>query len=174
MKVLAIDPGSTESAFVFYDGERIYDFDKQNNYAILQNIKTTGADIVLIENLSNYGMPVGRDVFETLIWIGRFVQKCEERELKNQLILRASIKAWHCGTTAAKDSNVKQSLVNKYAKHDLKHGKGKKDNPDFFYGFKADVWQAFAIAAYYFEKEIMGTDLNKLQEKVKEKLGVKQ
>ena len=170
MKVLAIDPGALESAFVMYDGERPL-FNKLNNEQTLRIIRKTKADLVLIENLSSYGKPVGRDVFETLIWIGRFVQLCEEKELKYELILRTSIKAWHVGTTAAKDSNVKFSLVEKYAKFDFKHGKGKKDNPDFFYGFKADIWQAFAIAAYYFEKEIMGTDLNKLQKKVREKLG---
>jgi hypothetical protein len=89
-------------------------------------------------------------VFDTCLWIGRFIQAAEQ---ETELIYRKEEKMSLCGNTRAKDSNIRQALIDRYAKHDFKTGKGTKKNPDTFYGVSKDVWQAIAVAVTAYEKE---------------------
>jgi|SRR5690606_700356 hypothetical protein len=143
MKILAIDPGCTESAYVQYNENKIEEFGKVENQFIYSGF--TWADKILIEMVASYGMPVGREVFETVLWIGKFVREAELMGVDVELVYRKDIKLHHCGSTRAKDSNIIQALKDKYG------DKGTKNNPGFFYGFSKDVWQAFALASYYAE-----------------------
>jgi hypothetical protein len=155
MLVLAIDPGCAESAYVLTDEEKKpLRFGKVENEDMLAVI--TGARFefpnvrieVVIEMVSGYGMPVGREVFETCVWIGRFFQLAGDAEL----VLRSDVKLHVCGRRSAKDGNVRLALIDGFAKHDFKTGKGTKKNPDWFYGFRADVWQAYALAVTYVDQ----------------------
>ena len=52
----------------------------------------------------------------------------------------------------AKDSNIRQALIDRFANFDFKNGKGTAKNKDVFYGVTKDVWSAIAIGVTYYEK----------------------
>lgn len=152
-RLLAIDPGNTESAFVIIGEERQpIHFQKKDNNALLDDMfdwpNWIGPCDVVIEMVASYGMAVGADVFETCVWIGRFFQLWHHRGYKPQLIKRHPVKLHHCHSAKAKDSNITQALVDRFTPGQPNHGKGTKANPGWFYGFSKDVWQAYALAVY--------------------------
>ena len=168
MRILAIDPGNTESGYAIIEMPefKLIDFGKINNEDLLVKLGRYffegWADIqpflridrFTVEMVACYGMPVGKDVFETCVWIGRFVQALDGENIT--YIYRKEEKLTLCGSLKAKDANIKQALVNRYAKHDFKSGKGTKKNPDTFYGVAKDAWQAIAVGVTYYEKIVEG------------------
>lgn len=154
MKILAIDPGNTQSGYAVVNMPdfELLDFGKEDNETLLTRIGILkhAVDAVAIEMVACYGMPVGKDVFDTCVWIGRFYQQL--LPCVAHYIYRKDEKITLCNSLKAKDSNIKQALVNRYAKHDFKNGKGVKKNPDTFYGVSKDVWQAIAVGVTYAEK----------------------
>lgn len=157
--IFAIDPGNEQSAYVAFDGEKILAKDKVDNRELRNilryNLKVHKNEIkYTIEMIASYGMPVGKDVFETAVWIGRFFELVKNYDQDMVRVYRKDIKMHLCGTTKAKDSNIIQALVDKYAPGENNKGKGTKANPGFFYGFKKDIWQAFALADYYYETKV--------------------
>ncbi len=151
MRLIAIDPGNVESAYVILGEDyRPLEFDKVRNGQLLKklitNLDVSGA---VIEMVASYGMAVGADVFETCVWIGRFYQVLTGYyELPTQLIKRLPVKAHHCHSARATDANIRQALVDRFAVGQPNHGKGTKKQPGWFYGFHADVWAAYALGVY--------------------------
>ena len=150
MKVLAIDPGNRQSAWCMIDEETLkpLSFGKEENQVVLTAVQHLSYDSIVIERVASYGMAVGRDVFETCEWVGRFTQAAS---VPPDYVYRQEEKLHICGDSRAKDTNIRRALIDRFAQHDLKNGKGTKKNPDWFYGFSADVWQAYAVAVTYVE-----------------------
>lgn len=149
--MLAIDPGNVESAYVIVNADRRpLAFDKIENHALIDLLddEFLGFTSCAIEMVSSYGMAVGEDVFHTVRWIGHFERRLLDQAHHPQLVKRGPIKLHHCHSTRAKDSNVRQALVDRFAPGQPNHGKGTKAEPGWFHGFHADVWQAYALAVY--------------------------
>jgi hypothetical protein len=146
MNILAIDPGPVQSALVWLSPERrIIDAEICENEYVLCTLR--GLHTVYpyphlaIEMIASYGMPVGAEVFETCCWIGRFEEAYVQRDLRARYF-RKDIKLHLCGSTRAKDSNVRQALI------DLLGPVGLKKNPGPTYEIKKDMWAALAVAVY--------------------------
>lgn len=154
--ILAIDPGNTQSAYVVlqHDTRRPVEFDKISNHALLGRLSCIAEEhelsAIAIEMVASYGMPVGADVFETCVWIGRFTQHADGfyHQPPVDLVKRQPVKLHHCHSSKATDANISQALKDRFAPGERNHGKGTKADPGWFYGFAADVWQAYALAVY--------------------------
>jgi len=154
--ILAIDPGNEQSAFVLYDDGAIDDFGKQANTEILEWIDNREAwdpnhdcAAIAIEMIASYGMPVGREVFETCVWIGRLVQIADGLGVPVSLVYRKDVKLHLCNSPRANDATIRQALIDRYGGKDK--AIGKKATPGPLYGISADVWSALAIAVTYAE-----------------------
>lgn len=168
MRVLAIDPGNTESAYAYVDAEWLAPIQvgKIPNDELMCVMDGSYADRCAIEMVASYGMPVGADVFETCVWAGRFFQQWEQgrawmldrHDDAPQLVYRRDVKLHHCGSVRAKDANVTQALIDRFAPNTPNKGKGTKADPGWFYGFKADIWQAYALAVYVADSTRVATN----------------
>lgn len=157
--ILAIDPGNIDSAYVVLGKDlKPVEFGKVNNEILKDRLEKIyinyEIDYTIIEMVACYGMAVGKEVFETCVWIGRFHEVSLRFSVDVKFIYRKDEKINLCNSMKAKDSNIRQALIDRFAKHDFKNGKGMKKNPDWFYGFKADIWAAYAVGVTYYDMHL--------------------
>jgi hypothetical protein len=97
-----------------------------------------------------YGMPVGATVFETCVWIGRFIEAWGDEFTK---VYRKETKMHLCQTMRAKDSNIRQAIIDRYPATGggKKPQIGTKAQPGPLYGVSKDVWAALAVAITFAE-----------------------
>lgn len=152
--IFAIDPGSEQSAYIMYDRGEIVQCGILDNHTmrLLLETERKNVDMYVIEDIACYGMPVGKDVFETVKWIGRFEQIIGDGDFVE--MYRRDVKHHLCNSAKATDANIRQAAMDRF----ISTGGGKnprigtKKQPGPLYGIKADIWSALAIAITYDEK----------------------
>lgn len=134
--ILAIDPGPERSAWCMLDGDTVR-VGHEANDAVQQFIRWRS---VTIEMIASYGMPVGAEVFETCVWIGRFMSAA----VRADRITRNMVKLHICHSPRANDATIRQALIDRWG------GKaraiGTKKQPGPLYGVHGDCWAALAVA----------------------------
>lgn len=154
MVILAIDPGSTESAWLLYDTETGLPtvWAKVDNAKLLHDLGMPcfeGVATLAVEMIASYGMAVGREVFDTCVWIGRFLERWGG---DYRLVYRAEVKLHLTLSRRSKDANVRQALLDKFGP-----GKdvavGRKASPGPLYGLTGDSWSALGVAVTAAETE---------------------
>jgi hypothetical protein len=141
MLIIGIDPGPVQSAVVtwgtFTPGASVVGI--LPNADVIRFLKYCPVTICAIEDVACYGMPVGKEVFDTAKVIGVF--RAARQDYGSWLeIDRRTIKLTLCGNARAKDSNIRQRLI------DLYGPVGTKKNPGPLYGVKSHLWCALAVA----------------------------
>lgn len=149
MKILAIDPGTTESAYVVMNDLQIvaaYIVPNRDLLAYIINVyhdMPAKVDVMAIEMMQGLGMPVGKETFETVWWIGRFCQACGG--IPFHRIYRKDVKLHICGDSRVKDANIRQALLDKLGPQ------GTKKEPGPTYGLSRHMWAALAVGVTFLE-----------------------
>lgn len=142
--LLAIDPGTTHSGWVLMDGSRVVASGVSPNRDLLADLHLRFPEpaTAAIEMIASYGMAVGREVFETCLWVGRFLEAAGEHRVR--LVYRQEVKMHLCKSPRAKDANIRQALIDLYGGKAEAIGTVKKQGP--LYGVKSHAWAALAVA----------------------------
>ena len=151
MILLAIDPGTTKSGVVIFDGTNIFFREKVSNeylreLILLGEIKY---DRACIEGIACNGGAVGREVFETCYWIGRLIECIMSQNIIPKIMYRREVKNYLCPKIKSNDAVLRAAVIK------ILGEPGTKKNPGPTYGVTGDVWQALALALTFFgTKEI--------------------
>jgi hypothetical protein len=142
VRILAIDPGTEESGWCLLRDGSVQESGVMPNHELLTVVagwSRYSEDELAIEMIASYGMAVGREVFETCVWVGRF-QQAWRVPASVRLVYRRDVKLHLCGNAKAKDANIRQALL------DLIGPQGTKKAPGPTYGVKSHAWAALGVA----------------------------
>jgi hypothetical protein len=157
--ILGIDPGTVESAWVLYDTvDRLplkmgLESNDQVLFRVAEYAEDKDTSLLAIEMIASYGMPVGQTTFETVLWLGRFIQlwvqpggrKNRRGNLARKIFRKADTCMHLCHSPRAKDANITAAICDRYG-GDQKAAKGTKKEPGPLFGIKKDIWQALGVA----------------------------
>lgn len=146
--ILGIDPGPNQSAYVIWnqESETIYSHGILENAELRHKLKNIDQEclsqpiIPAIEMVQSFGMAVGKEIFETVLFIGRVVEIFAGNV---HLVYRLDIKSHFCHTAKAKDGNIRQALIDRFGKPGIKRAPGK------LYKIHDDEWSALAVSVFY-------------------------
>lgn len=163
-RILCIDPGPDQSALLGYSTQmrRILYAEILSNKDVMELIDEGGRECctvtggtgwmyrhLIIESIVCFGLPVGAEVFHTAYAIGDFRTNWGG---PYTLMPRTTVKAYLCNSSRAKDSNVRQVLIDRFGPGKEK-AIGKKSCPGPLYGLKSHLWSALALAVTWSETE---------------------
>lgn len=103
--IIAIDPGNRQSAYCVIDCNtlRPLEFGKVDNEELRNKLvfaNEQGWQWAAIEMVASYGMAVGREVFDTVLWIGRFYEALSIQMAQKPRFSAASKKSGTSAMTA--------------------------------------------------------------------------
>lgn len=156
--LFAIDPGSIMSGWVELDGTRVLAFGKDANETVLGWLRIGDiGPVVVIEDLVPRQQPLGREVADTLRWIGRFMEAAS-RDSEVHLLTRQAVTAHLIdGGTKDADKRIRAALIDRFGGAGGKHAAvGTKAAPGPLHGVLGDVWQALALAVTW--QDLHGED----------------
>ncbi len=152
--ILGIDPGTEQSAYVLWDGAQVvysHTVDNMSLLLMLRDYKLSQSNPILaIEKIASYGMAVGAETFETVFWSGRFMEAWVNRDISVCTIHRPTrneIKNHICHSSKARDTNVRQALIDRFGVV------GTVKTPGPLFGISKHKWAALAVAVFVFDTQ---------------------
>lgn len=141
--IFAVDAGDKVSSWVLFDPaeQRIETkwLDMPND-DLLALIGTADYNVFAFERLAPMGFCVGKEVFDTIEWNGRFRHAAEIRNGVTVFpITRKQCVVHHTGSAKGGDSAIRTAMIARFGKENLP-------------GVTYDVWSALALSAFASDK----------------------
>jgi len=152
--IYAVDPGTIQSALVVVEhwpgSFKVHSAVTDMNGGILARLggKQHHDATLVIEQIQSMGMAVGQEVFTTVWWAGRFYEAWPNAQ--RYQLPRRPIKLHLCGNMQAKDTNVRQALLDRFGGA---NAIGRKASPGPLYGLKGHEFAALAVAVTWIETQ---------------------
>lgn len=152
MSILAIDPGTAQSAWLELGTWGVPTANRaiagnDDVLAMLWANRFDGVQRVVVESVESYGMPVGKEVFRTVLWSGRFVEAA--RPLPVYLLPRGAVKLHLCHSARASDANIRAALLDRFGGKEA--AIGRKAEPGPLYGITTHLWAALGVAVTLYD-----------------------
>lgn len=155
MKILGVDPGTIQTGWVLYNSvsHSVEDSGVSDNDDFLNDlIGKLDYDIMAIERIASYGMPIGAETIRTIEYIGRYWQKVEDiksdRSKVELFYKKVDINPTICGSNKVKDANIRKALMDMFPKTGggSNPSVGTSKQPGVLYGITTHKWAALAVA----------------------------
>lgn len=154
--ILSIDPGPETSGYVIWNGRAVSDCAGELPNAevlvrvgnIASGVVPAFGDCLAIERVACMGAPVGDLVLETVFWSGRFAECWAQHTTCPVVRLRyGDVTLHHCNSRRAKESQVRQALIDRFGKPGTKAAQG------LLYRVHGHAWSALALSVAVFDQQ---------------------
>ena len=160
MRILAIDPGTTQSGYVVFEPLPVRDpnspgnvltHDIVPNEQMVEIVRNSTQARVVIEMMT-YCKNGGAEILETCVWVGRLMRAATGGgRFEPARITRPQVKSVLCPGRRANDSTIRQALIDlfpplgggKVPQIGTIHARGP------LYGIHSHEWAALAVAVVY-------------------------
>ena len=154
-RVWGVDPGTFKSGAILWNSsvpKAEYLGDIPNEY-LCDLLVSKPADLVVLELITSYGIPIGKETMQALLMIGRIQEACRINSQPCVLVTRQDVRIHLCGTAKSGDPNVRKAITDRYGcwEHG-KTGKGTKANPGPLYPVTGHMMSALAVAVTAIER----------------------
>ena len=155
MTIIGIDPGSTHSGVCIIGPGKIKHpnilrADKVANDDLMHMLRAVWVDTseIAIEGFACQGRPVGDSSIQTMYFIGRLLQKADDRGISITVYKRREYGQWITAGGKLNDATLRAGLESIYG------SSAKKGDPLYSLRGATDKRSAFAVAKYH---EFMAT-----------------
>lgn len=157
--IVAIDPGPEKTGVLSiskFENVGGVIFPRVDYNVHIPNIDVTALNSdfspnVVIEMPEPRGMPVGKDVFDTIYWAGRFTQHFKSIHCDVYHMNPRGIKIAICGVAKAKDPSIREAILDILDPNRVygKYGRGKKGANGPLYGIVDHSFACMRMAIAY-------------------------
>ena len=145
--ILGIDPSPDKHAWAIINQDLDVIGFGRDFTAECQGPSKNGLLETWIEMIASYGMPVGKEVFDTCVQIGSLMTLIPAWGPVYR-VTRNSVKNSVCHSSKAKDSNIRQAVIDRFGGPQCIKKGGK------LHGVAGDTWAALAVCLAALDPEV--------------------